>query len=147
MVPVRLDPTLVEEVRQRALRRCEYCHLPAEVRNLAFQIDHIVARQHGGGDESSNLAFACERCNSHKGPNLSSIDPFAGEVVRLHDPRAHRWNDVFRVEDGLIVGRTPEGRATARLLRFNLPARVHHRRLLGAERDLWEELGGEASSA
>jgi hypothetical protein len=44
------------------------------------QIEHIVARQHGGSDDIENLALACHRCNLHKGPNLGGIDPMTGEV-------------------------------------------------------------------
>ena len=28
-----------------------------------------------------------DRCNLHKGPNLSGVDPDTGQVVRLFDPR------------------------------------------------------------
>ncbi len=30
-------------------------------------IEHIVPQNHGGGDEASNLAIACKRCNHQKG--------------------------------------------------------------------------------
>lgn len=29
---------------------------------------HIVAKQHGGLDETGNLALACHRCDLYKGP-------------------------------------------------------------------------------
>ena len=48
-------------VRQRAENRCEYCRLPEELGDVTFHVEHIVARQHQGGDELSNLALACDR--------------------------------------------------------------------------------------
>jgi 5-methylcytosine-specific restriction endonuclease McrA len=46
-------------VRQRAGGRCEYCRLPQEVSPIVFEVDHIVARKHGGADEAENLCLAC----------------------------------------------------------------------------------------
>ena len=55
-------------VRQRAGNCCEYCGLPQESEAFfTFHIEHIVARQHGGGDGAENLALACYHCNLHKG--------------------------------------------------------------------------------
>ncbi len=51
------------EVRQRANGRCEYCMLPEEASEVAFHVEHIRAKQHGGSDDLSNLALACDRCN------------------------------------------------------------------------------------
>ena len=31
---------------------------------FAYHVGHIVARQHGGTDESENLALACYHCNA-----------------------------------------------------------------------------------
>ena len=77
-------------VRQRAENRCEYCQLPEEFGDVTFHVEHIVARQHKGGDELSNLALACDRCNLTKGPNLST--KVGGETVELFHPRRHEWN-------------------------------------------------------
>ena len=65
-------------VRRRAGDRCEYCRLRQEHSAVPHQVEHIVARQHGGTDDIENLALACPRCNLHKGPNLSGIDPLTG---------------------------------------------------------------------
>jgi len=92
-----------------------------------FHVEHVVARQHGGGDEPSNLAFACDRCNLHKGPNLTAIDPETGEIVPLFHPRRDSWQDHFRWENAEIVGRTPTGRATVRLLNMNAKRRLQLR--------------------
>jgi hypothetical protein len=49
-------------VRQRAEDRCEYGHLPRECSSTPFEIDHIIAEQHGGETVASNLALACFGC-------------------------------------------------------------------------------------
>src|SRR5262245_19084999 len=94
------------------------------------QIEHVVPRQHGGGDDMRNLALACYRCNKFKGPNLSARDPKTGRVVRLFNPRRQQWRDHFMVRESLIVGRTAVGRATAQLLRMNSSKRRMLRREL-----------------
>lgn len=70
-----------------------------------------------------DLALACDRCNAHKGPNLASIDEKSGELVSLFNPRMDAWSDHFRFRGSEIVGLTPMGRATARLLNMNGPRR------------------------
>lgn len=115
-----MDPVLREFVRERAGHRCEYCHLPQAVEPFfTYHIEHIVARQHGGGDEELNLALACYHCNSHKGPNLTAFDPSTGSLVRLFHPRQDKWDDHFELNGILIVGRTAIGRATVALLQMN----------------------------
>ena len=41
---------------RRAGDRCEYCRLPEWCYTGLFQIEHIVVRLHGGGDDVHNLA-------------------------------------------------------------------------------------------
>jgi len=62
-----MDAGTRELVRQRAGNRCEYCLLRQWDSGSRLQIEHIVARQHGGRDIPDNLALACDRCNSRKG--------------------------------------------------------------------------------
>jgi predicted helicase len=48
-----MDEALRHFVRERANHRCEYCHLPQDAEPFfAYHVEHIVARQHGGGKES-----------------------------------------------------------------------------------------------
>jgi hypothetical protein len=80
-------------VRQRAQGRSESCRLPQAAQPfIAFHIEHIIAKVHGGSDDAMNLCTACERCNSFKGTNLSGIDPATGDVERLFDPRQQNWH-------------------------------------------------------
>lgn len=114
-----MERALLEAVRSRARWRCEYCRLPASEFKLVFTVDHVVARQHGGGTTLGNLAFCCPYCNSHKGPNLYGIDPASGQPCRLFNPRQDRWADHFRWDGILIVGTTPVGRTTVHVLAMN----------------------------
>ena len=86
---------------------------------FTYHVEHIIARRHGGGDNSENLAFACYHCNLHKGPNLSGIDQESGALVRLFNPREDKWDDHFERNGVVIVGRTSIGRATIGLLKMN----------------------------
>lgn len=115
-------------VRERAQGRCEYCHLPEEADIIAFEVDHIIAEQHGGLTALGNLAYSCFECNRYKGPNLTSIDPQTNEITILFNPRHQQWNDHFQLHgDGTLTGGTAAGRATIRLLKLNDPERVQER--------------------
>lgn len=108
-----------QAVWNRANRRCEYCHLPAMYSEFHFEIDHVIAIKHAGGDSLENLCLACFYCNSYKGSNLAGIDPSSGDVVPLFKPRQQNWRRHFRWEGPELVGRTRAGRATIEVLRIN----------------------------
>ncbi|REJ96622.1 MAG: HNH endonuclease [Planctomycetota bacterium] len=123
-----IDQGTRQLVRDRAGNRCEYCHLPqADAPYFTFHVEHIRAKQHGGGDDPANLCLACPDCNSAKGPNLSAIDPDSDQLTPLFQPRTDSWDEHFEYSGAIIEGRTGRGRATARLLRFNDPERVRIR--------------------
>ncbi len=117
-------------VRTRANERCEYCGIHQRIYpDFAFHIEHIVARQHGGGDDPDNLALSCHLCNSKKGPNLSGLDPETGVLTRLFHPRTDRWDEHFRTTDyGEILGLTDVGRTTVHVLDMNSEIRTRIRR-------------------
>ena len=83
----------------------------------------------------ANLAYACQRCNRHKGPNLAGIERSRGgpQLIALFHPRRHKWDRHFRWVGGLVVGRTPIGRVTVQVLAMNDPLRVALREELIAE--------------
>lgn len=98
-----------------------------------FQIDHIIARQHGGQTDLDNLAFSCFRCNVNKGPNIASIDPVSGQLVRLFHPRRDVWSEHFRWSGPALAGITDVGRATITVLKINDLSYVRVREALIAE--------------
>jgi HNH endonuclease len=123
-----VDRELEQLVRSRARGRCEYCHFPEQFAEAPFQLDHIVARKHGGATIAENLALACFHCNSYKGTDLAGIDPHGGRMVRLFNPRTDRWVRHFRLRNDRIVGLTAVGRATVHVLWLNHPLAVEARR-------------------
>jgi hypothetical protein len=121
---------LDEEVRKRGRGLCEYCRLPETASPLKHVIDHVVARQHGGTASLKNLALCCGRCNQHKGPNISGVDPDTGRVTRLFHPRRDNWERHFQWEGAVLTGITPVGRTTVLVLAVNQPFRVAGRQAL-----------------
>ena len=121
-------------VWQRARSRCEYCRLHQDYEPYyRFHVEHIIAKQHRGGDALDNLALACHHCNHCKGTNLSSVDPLSKYVVRLFHPRRQKWTRHFRLVGARVVGRTRCGRATVAVLDMNLRDRVELRQEMLAD--------------
>jgi hypothetical protein len=122
-------------VRQRAAHLCEYCRTrQLDEPFLTYQIEHVIALQHGGTDAEDNSALACSHCNLMKGPNLAGIDPLTGAIEPLFHPRRQSWEEHFEWHQVVIAGKTPCGRATVRVLAMNADARVELRReILRAE--------------
>jgi hypothetical protein len=128
-----MQKALEDEVWARANGRCEYCHLPEAYHRVPFQIDHVIAEQHGGKAVSENLAIACLRCNKKKGPNIAGVDSETQAIVRLFHPRTDTWSDHFRWVDAVLVGVTPLGRATIAVMDINHPSAIAVREQLMAE--------------
>ncbi|MSU62621.1 MAG: HNH endonuclease [Pedosphaera sp.] len=123
-----MSEALRKVVHEQADGRCEYCRLPDRWPPLEpFHLEHIMARQHGGLTALENLAWACHRCNRHKGTNLSAVDPDTGHVVPLFHPRRDLWREYFILDGFRIRGLTATGRATAWLLQMNAERRVERR--------------------
>jgi hypothetical protein len=110
--------------------------LPQEFSELNHHVEHIVSKQHGGGDDIENLALACQRCNLRKGPNLTGVDPLSGRLVKLFHPRRNQWADHFSTFGARIEGLTPEGRATVQVLGMNDARRIELRSELIARGEL-----------
>jgi hypothetical protein len=128
-----MEEWLVLEVWRRAGQVCEYCHMPQVYYPTVFEIDHVIAKQHGGLAVLSNLALACLRCNGHKGPNIAGLDPRTNKLTKLFNPRQHKWDRHFRWDGAFLVGKTPIGRTTVSVLAINGPS------LLGLREALIED--------
>jgi hypothetical protein len=128
-----MDVALAELVWARAGECCEYCLMPQLYYELPFEIDHVVAEQHGGKTIASNLALACFADNHHKGPNLAGVDPETRRRAWLFNLRRHKWGRHFHWDGPILVGLTAVGRATIAVLRINLPHRIRHRAQLITE--------------
>jgi hypothetical protein len=107
---------------------CEYCQRrQSDSPLIPLQIEHIIARKHGGPDSLDNLALACADCNLHKGSDLAGIDPRSDQLTPLYHPRRDTWREHFAWEGVRIVGLTAIGRTTVRVLDLNAPARLRVR--------------------
>ncbi|MFN0108295.1 MAG: HNH endonuclease [Blastocatellia bacterium] len=126
-IPIGLRRSVIK----RANHRCEYCFLPNSVSFfLPHEVDHVIAEKHGGDTEPDNLAYACWRCNRHKGTDLGSFDPQTGLFSFLFNPRIQAWEQHLTLEEDRIVGLTPEGRTTVKLLQLNRSDKIAERRRL-----------------
>ncbi len=85
-----MNQALLEDLQILAGNRCDYCRIPTALDPLPFQVDHIIAQQHGGETLLENLAWSCLHDNKHKGPNIAGIDPLTGQLVALFHPRRQR---------------------------------------------------------
>jgi len=130
-----MDSSITQEVRERAGYVCEYCRLPASVHDIPFEVEHVIAEQHGGTAVLSNLANSCLHCNRHKGPNLAGIDRATSrtKLVRLFNPRRHKWGYHFRWDGAWLVGKTAIGRVTVAVLAMTAPIGVALRQQTMAE--------------
>jgi hypothetical protein len=109
-----MNGPFLAQLRRLADGRCDYCRIPEEFDPLPFQLDHVIARQHGGETALGNLAWSCLHCNKHKGPNIAGIDPVTGQLTALFHPRRQRWERHFMWNGAILVGRTRIARATIR---------------------------------
>jgi hypothetical protein len=107
--------------------------LPSAFHPAPFQIDHVIARQHGGTDALDNLALSCIHCNRFKGPNIAGVDPDTSATVRLYHPRRDSWTEHFAWDGAEIKALTQIGRVTVSLLRINDPELVAVRQALREE--------------
>src|SRR5260221_4229641 len=100
-----MNASLVREIWQRATRCCEYCRLCQDHDDSPFEVDHIIARKHGGTTVASNLALSCLQCNLHKGSDIASLELLSRKLTPLFHPRRHQWHRHFRWQGAILTGR------------------------------------------
>lgn len=125
-----MDAALSALVWRRARSACEYCLLPQSVSCLPFEVDHIIAKKHGGRADAANLSLSCFYCNRYKGPNIAGVDPQSQRIVRMFHPRKDVWTRHFQWNGPVLIGRTTIGRATIAVLSINHPDAVALRQTL-----------------
>ena len=84
-----MNQALADFVRRRAGDCCEYCRLPQAFTPARFQIDPIIAEQHGGLTVASNLALACLADNNYKGPTWPASTPEAVKKAQFSFMGSH----------------------------------------------------------
>jgi hypothetical protein len=126
-----MDVELQQLVRKRAQSRCEYCRFPEDIALLPFQIDHVISHKLHGPTVADNLAWSCERCNSHKGPLAAGY--LGGIHIPLFNPRQDSWSEHFEWNGARLVGKTDVGKVTVDVLAINLSYRIALRAALMEE--------------
>ena len=117
----KISPTIRKEVASRAKYLCEYCRTPQSHAPVFFEVEHIIPTSKGGASVLENLAFACDGCNNRKSDKTAATDPSTGHNTTLFHPRKDQWYGHFSwsTDSLLIIGLTPEGRATVEALHLN----------------------------
>jgi len=116
-------------VARRAGNRCEYCRTHQSLQGATFHVEHIIPRSRAGQSILANLAWACPRCNLHKGSRVETTDPSGNQIVPLFHPRADQWTEHFHWNGYRIEGKTAIGRGTVTALNLNHPRRIRIRRV------------------
>jgi hypothetical protein len=137
MRKARISAALRRKAAARAGGCCEYCRSHERFAMQSFSAEHIQPRSRQGKSNLSNVAWACQGCNSHKYNHISARDPVTGDLISLFDPRKQRWDEHFAWNDEgtKMLGLTPVGRATVEALRLNRPGLINLRRILVAVRE------------
>lgn len=129
-----MDAVTRRLVAARAQGCCEYCQLPEAASPYApLQMEHIIAKKHGGTDDDENLAIACFHCNCHKGSDLAGLDPESKVLTRLFHPRKDHWHSHFVWHGVEIRGISSIGRTTVAVLQMNSRAQREVREALQDE--------------
>jgi len=124
-----ISAALRRKVAARASRRCEYCLIHEDDCFWGCEVDHVISEKHGGRTALNNLAYCCAFCNRHKGPDIGTLDG-RKKLVPLFHTRRDEWQEHFRFRGLRIIGLSDIGKATARLLQFNVAARLEERRAM-----------------
>lgn len=121
---------LRRQVEERDAHRCSYCQTAEENCGLRMHIDHIIPETKQGTTRLDNLCLACFTCNVYKGDQQTGIDPLTGTEFALFHPIQESWTDHFVWDESgtMILGITPQGRATVVTLQMNNLTVVQARR-------------------
>jgi hypothetical protein len=54
---------LADPVRTKAMHACEYCRLSEDCHPGVFEVEHVIAKKHGGPTTLAHLAYSCLHWN------------------------------------------------------------------------------------
>lgn len=77
-----------------------------QARLLLCTVEHLIGRKDGGSHDPSNLAAACQHCNSKRFGVKYDIDPFAYKQYVMKQMRRDTWFD-FTMHDKFEYVNTP----------------------------------------
>ncbi|MDM8559632.1 HNH endonuclease [Candidatus Parabeggiatoa sp. HSG14] len=116
-IPVELR----RQVRAEVGQRCGYCQSTEVITGIPLEVEHIIPESLGGKTVQENLWLACHSCNKFKGNRIQFADPLTKKMIPFFNPRTQNWSKHFHwnLDGTLIIGDTPNGRATIEALRLN----------------------------
>ena len=134
MTENKLNIQIKQQVRATAKGCCEYCLSQEKFATQRFSIEHIQPLSKGGQTALNNLALSCQGCNNYKYNKTEGEDSVSDRIISLYHPRQKHWQEHFNWNQDytLIIGLTPTGRATVKVLRLNRENLVNLRRILYA---------------
>ena len=105
--------------------------MPQNFDSFTHEIDHAIAKKHGGLTVAGNLVLACFPCNNRKGPNIAGIDLDTKKLTSLFNPR--RQDSTVAISDGEgpnSLGKQPSDVSRPRCWKSTLLNRVLIRQTL-----------------
>lgn len=81
-----------DNVHAKCGGRCGYCGIIITVKEM--QVDHILAKERGGGDEFENLMPSCRYCNNYK--SSQTLEGFRVELSQQLE-RANNYSANYRM--------------------------------------------------
>jgi hypothetical protein len=122
------NPSLRQQVAERAYHVCEYCLIHEDDVFWGFETDHVISRKHDGPTSLDNLAWTCACCNRNKGTDVGTVVGNPARLTRLFHPRRDAWAQHFVLQQVEIDGLSDIGLGTSKLLKLNEDARLKERR-------------------
>lgn len=125
--PGKKYPEYKKQLRRDFLFSCAYCTMTeAEAQAIRFTIDHYDPQSARPDlrDEYSNLMYACDQCNTLKGPRRA-----ISEDKRFFRVDQDIRKEHFDINGDQIEGLTEIGRFTAAAVDLNRPTLMHIREL------------------
>lgn len=127
-----LSEQLRRQVAERAVHCCEYCRSNELITGGPFHVDHVRPETLGGITEADNLAYACARCNLHKGQRVRfNTRQWTGSVIVQSQKATVGMRLAWSADSTWITGRTRTGRSTIIALQMNHPTIVRARESVG----------------
>ena len=114
-VPYQSDyHSYLESLRSDFHCTCGYCGKTEQVTKRGFEIDHFVPQRLDDSrvNDYSNLVYSCYNCNRKKSGKFPTEDKTKchNGVIGVLDPASDEFDEnLERIEDGNIVGKTPLG--------------------------------------
>ncbi len=115
----------ISDKKRRTIRKkynfaCGYCGVSEFDVGSELEIDHFQPISHAGSDKQENLVYACPACNRNKASYWPLAD--APSHMRLLHPLVDDLNmHMTLLQDGQLVGLTPQGWFHIEWLRLNRP--------------------------